>query len=67
MKAAEVSKVECTRQQTRSTGTARRSPRYIEQQLTGCTLPELMQRSETVKEVMKHLLEFSVPLKKNMR
>ena len=65
MKTAHIIKVEVKGAEPPRTASARRSPNDVEQQLTGYTLPELMRRSETVTEVLKHILEF--PLPKNIR
>jgi len=59
--------VEYKSQQPHRTGSARRSPRYVEEQLAEFTSAELMQRSNQMTEVLKHLLKFSVPSKKNIR
>lgn len=67
MKTAEVIENHLEGERLPRTGSARRSPKTVEQQLTGCTLTELMQRSETVTEVLKHILHFSVPLPKDRR
>jgi hypothetical protein len=65
MKTAELIQSNLEGEQFPRTGTARRSPQSVEQQLSGCTLTELMERSETVTEVLKRILQFSVPVPKN--
>lgn len=67
MKRKEVIEVDFKSDPETHTGSARRSPKCVEQQLTGCTLTELMERSEAITEVLKRILQDSAPLPKNVR